>query len=322
MSDIFRSCPFCGKELQATLLDNGTHIAADCDVCGNYIFKFNNSNTELNDKIASYLFYHKDDIKRTCFFIGERSFYESKYKDEPRVKYVSIDEIENWYPKTFAEKVDKFLLYLDSCSNYLGDIVLFSKETIYSACFVKRNPSGAFVKITDAQLEQTKFFTKYLSSQNYCKYHDYRIEILAEGYKRIDELQKEEQTKSTNAFIAMSYAPEMSPAEDAIREAVIKSGYDPVILKDVEHNHQIVPEMLYQIRQAKFVVAELTNHNNGAYYEAGYALASGKEVIHLCKRSSFRDDAHFDVAQINTILWEDEKDLTEKLIKRIEATIE
>ena len=119
----------------------------------------------------------------------------------------------------------------------------------------------------------------------------------------------------------MSFAEDMKSVEDAIRNSILSCGFKPMIIKDKEYNRQIVPEILHEIKQARFVIAEFTNHNNGAYYEAGYALALGKEVIHLCKDESFDNDAHFDVKQVNTIRWKTIDDLEEKLIKRIKATI-
>ena len=80
--------------------------------------------------------------------------------------------------------------------------------------------------------------------------------------------------------------------------------------------------MLYEIREARFVIAELTGHNNGAYFEAGYALGFGKEVIQICKASAFGTDGHFDVKQVNTILWKNIDELTQRLISRIKATIQ
>ena len=97
--------------------------------------------------------------------------------------------------------------------------------------------------------------------------------------------------------------------------------YGPIFMDEIEHNNQIVPEMLHEIRQSKFVVAEFTKHNNGAYYEAGYAAGLGKEVIHICKKDSFDKGIHFDVKQVNTIIWETEVELTKRLLKRIEAII-
>lgn len=92
-------------------------------------------------------------------------------------------------------------------------------------------------------------------------------------------------------------------------------------MDELEHNGQIVPEMLYQIRQAKFVVADLTHKNNGAYYEAGYALGNGKPVIQLCRSDEFNGSGHFDVKQICTILWNSESEIKDKLVDRIRATI-
>lgn len=43
-----------------------------------------------------------------------------------------------------------------------------------------------------------------------------------------------------------------------------------------------------------------------------------KSVIQLCKKGV---ELHFDIAQINTIMWEDEKDIPLRLKNRIEATI-
>ena len=75
-------------------------------------------------------------------------------------------------------------------------------------------------------------------------------------------------------------------------------------------------------KNSKFVIAELSHHNNGAYYEAGYALGLGKEVIHICSESELKSGLHFDVAQVNTITYKDVNEIPEKLKKRIHATIE
>ena len=102
---------------------------------------------------------------------------------------------------------------------------------------------------------------------------------------------------------------------------VFLKGFNVRIMDEIEHNHQIVPEMLYEIRNSRFVIAELSHHNNGAYYEAGYALGLGKEVIHICDKKELKSGLHFDVAQVNTIFYDSIDEIPEKLRKRIEATI-
>ena len=121
----------------------------------------------------------------------------------------------------------------------------------------------------------------------------------------------------------MSFAGETASLRKVLKQAILKAGYFPILIDEVQYNGQIVPEMLYQIRESRFVIAELSHHNNGAYYEAGYALGLGKEVIHICEEEAMGSKLHFDVKQVNTITYkaDDLDGLKERLIKRIQATI-
>ena len=121
-------------------------------------------------------------------------------------------------------------------------------------------------------------------------------------------------------FIAMWFDESMKNARQAITEAIENLGFGVSIIDMKEHNNQIVPEILHEIKNCKFVIADFTGNRGGVYYEAGYALALGKEVIHTCKSENFKD-LHFDILQKNTISWSDEKELKNRLIKIIEATI-
>ena len=91
----------------------------------------------------------------------------------------------------------------------------------------------------------------------------------------------------------------MNIVRDSIKRAIEDAGYLPVIIDEKEHNNQIVPEIFYEIKNSKFIVADLCGHRNGVYYEAGYAKGLGKEVILTCRQSDF-DKKHFDVAQQST----------------------
>ena len=146
--------------------------------------------------------------------------------------------------------------------------------------------------------------------------------LSAKAYARIYDLQKN-QSNNKNVFIAMKFGEETLDLRDALKQAISKAGYLPVLIDEVQYNGQIVPEMLYQIRESRFVIAELSHHNNGAYYEAGYALGLGKEVIHICEEEAMGSKLHFDVKQVNTITYkaDDLDGLKERLTKRIQATI-
>ena len=50
--------------------------------------------------------------------------------------------------------------------------------------------------------------------------------------------------------------------------------------------------MVTSIRDAKFVIVDLTHDNHGAYWEAGYAEGLGKPVIYVCKKDKFETRVH------------------------------
>lgn len=74
------------------------------------------------------------------------------------------------------------------------------------------------------------------------------------------------------------------------------------------------------IRVAPFVVADFTGNRGGVYFEAGFARGLNIPVIHTCRKSRF-DAAHFDIQQINTIVWEQPEELDEMLLHRIRGTL-
>lgn len=324
-------CPICGSEHAFVYEDDSYYQLIECDACGCYMHKKAgdwNGKPANYDKLASYLYYngkinpplHSDE----CEFynvIGIKTKYDRLIEEGQCCYYVNNDIVETWYPKTFAEKVDMFLLGLDSRANFMGESIILTEEQINSACFVFRRPDGPMKNIDGIALEQRKYFLKYLLDKDLVQVKNTMCTILPEGQKRIDELQKNRSENSKNIFVAMAFSDDMKNVREKIKEAIISCGYIPRIMDEIQHNHQIVPEMLYEIKKAKCVVAELSKHNNGAYYEAGFALGTGKEVIHLCKKSSFDEDGHFDVKQVNTILWDNEDEIVKKLSDRIKATI-
>jgi len=322
-------CPVCHGNASVERLASIDCSRVECESCGRFIISTFVKPVKNMNKLASYLYYNgkinqpiKAEDGQFFNFVGSEGLYNNTFKENHNCFFVSNDVIENWYPSSFADKVDIFLLGIWKLQKYLGYGVSLTVEEWYSATFVNRWDETVKLRDSFDCDIQANYLMEYLSSQNFIVNNDYNhITLKTPALKRIDELQKNITKESKTAFIAMSFKPEMHEIRDVIKAAVEKAGFIPKIMDEVEHNHQIVPEMLYQIRQAKFVIAELTNHNNGAYFEAGYALGIGKEVIQLCKEDSFNTDCHFDVKQINTIRWTDLTHLKEALYNRIISTI-
>jgi nucleoside 2-deoxyribosyltransferase len=91
-------------------------------------------------------------------------------------------------------------------------------------------------------------------------------------------------------------------------------------MRDVARAGIIDNIMREQIRDAAFLVADLTHDNYGAYWEAGYAEGLGKPVIYLCEKSKFKAaPPHFDTNHCTTVLWQ--SDEIEEFKKAIVATL-
>ena len=181
------------------------------------------------------------------------------------------------------------------------------------------------VRDNDECERELQYMLDYLKKASYIEYEDGSseedwalISILPDGYARIDVLQKNT-AYGRNVLVAMKFGDDTRNLREAIRKGITDAGYIAVFIDEVQHNDFITPELLKHIRDSKFVVVDLTHQNNGAYFEEGYAMGLGKPVIQLCQKDT---KLHFDVAQKNTIMWETEADIPEKLTNRIKATID
>lgn len=332
-----KNCLVCGKEAHSVSFDaQKDEYTVVCPTCGRFTITDRALESIDLDHLASYLYYHAifDESKNsfhTYFYVCYGSKKDADYW------VVTYDMVENWYPKTFAEKVDLFLLLLEEKSNYMGYDVLFSTEQMLSACFVKRKITGKWEARADSEREwQCVYFLNYLRDCDYIEEynHETQICLAPSGYQRVDELQKNN-SKSKEVFVSMAFNDGTKQTREAIRDGIIDAGYSPEFIDEIIHNHQIMPEMFRLIRECRFLIMDVSDPNYGAYYEAGYALGLGKEVIISCKEEVFTKKyeteeekrlekymkPHFDIAQKQLLIWKDYEDLTHKLSEWIKSII-
>ena len=128
-------------------------------------------------------------------------------------------------------------------------------------------------------------------------------------------------------FVAMSFAKteKLEALYRAIQLGSGRAGYRAVRVDRIEHINKIDDEIIARIRQAKFVVADLTKQNQGVYYEAGFAHGENRKIIYTCEASDIKN-VHFDINHYNILPWEEEQlkdgskeNLARRLQNRIEA---
>lgn|SRR5262249_10702322 len=140
------------------------------------------------------------------------------------------------------------------------------------------------------------------------------------GWQRWHDLQRGAATGPT-AFMAMQYGDSRLDriVNDWFRPAIRQTGFRLVRLDDEERAGLIDDRIRVEIQSARFLVADLTTGNKGAFWEAGYAEGLDKPVIYTCEQSAFSTASHFDTNHHLHILW-DESGL-EQAMERLKATI-
>lgn len=340
-------CPVCGNA-QTSLNNSYTPLNIldfyTCPVCGRYeLSSFKQLDGFNVNHLASYLFYnaflHSDVAEYRYHTIMSKEQcdkynheFENGNNTNGRPVHIDPQIVENWYPKSFSERIDYIVKYLGAHIEHIGQQFTFSYPEMISLLFVDRQEmsknyfkSGLVQRSVEDCTQEAKYMLDSIADSGIIEYkfgsEDEKavfIRLTPKGYSRIDELQKNT-AHGKAVLVAMKFGDDTMPLREAIRKGITNAGYVAVFIDEVQHNDFITPELLKHIRDSKFVVADLTHQNNGAYFEEGYAMGLGKPVIQLCKQDT---KLHFDIAQKNTIMWQTEDDIPDRLSNRIKATIE
>lgn len=341
MNDNSKNCVVCNCVAKAYLDYDHNRTFWICPTCGRYQITISHRRLLNNPHLASYLFYHRffdDDNEyryHTTLDKEKCDEYKKQFEDgnisHGHPVHMDEDLIESWFPKTFSERIDNILLCISSLTKHIGQSISLDHSELCSLLFVAQKDthqeglSSSWRREDDCAAEIC-YMLEYLISEKHisCEptpsvmHSAYMLTLLPKGYSRVDQLQKYS-SNGRNVLVAMKFGDETIPLREAIRNGISNAGYHAIFIDEVEHNNQITPELLKHIRDSKFVVADLTHQNNGAYFEEGYAMGLGKPVIQLCKKDT---KLHFDIAQKNTIMWATEEDIPTRLENRIKATID
>jgi len=133
-----------------------------------------------------------------------------------------------------------------------------------------------------------------------------QYQLTPSGWERYDEF-RHRVINSRNAFMAMKF--DDSVMDDVLRTcfkpATRRAGFALQPLNEAPSAGLIDNQIRAAIRTARFVVADLTHDNNGAYFEAGFAEGLGVPVIYTCEVAKFKEKkTHFDTNHMLTVPWD------------------
>lgn len=108
-------------------------------------------------------------------------------------------------------------------------------------------------------------------------------------------------TKTNVCFVLMPFKPELKPIyDDHIVKALAELGIQTLRSDGIFSNKPIIDDILSSLKNARIVVADLTNGNPNVFYEAGICMALGKEIILITQDGN----VPFDLSHIRHIKYE------------------
>lgn len=358
---IIESCPFCGK-IHEHMLGYSNPIYAEivCDTCGavaitvnafNRIYQNSKEKNQLIQLLNEKNIKDRLELGIAQEFIAEGQTKEALLtkkicltagKDDKEIQIAcpqySLDDFLKRYPQTTIDKINRTLCNIGRIQSLPNTFDI--NVHIPIECFWTNSNRDA------------QYFADMLINSGLCVQTAGNglgriippITLTLEGWQKFEELEKNWKN-STTAFVAMWFSDDTKLYEDAVSEAVRYAGYEAIIIKNYDHNNFIMDEVINQINEAKFVIADFTcvkeyrdeenilkgGVRGGVYFEAGYARGLGKEVIVTCKDNEEANERrHFDIDQLNTLFWKEQdgnlvdcngKDFIHRLAERIKVTV-
>lgn len=302
-------CSLCGAPL--TSKDNTLPLMAlcSCGTCGTY---------RITD--AACRFSRPEEIASSLHLLsGVVRDYQKKGLKPPLIDETIMGNIaafrafvDPYAPRTVAAKSERILRHVAANSNHPGAQVGIDSKSDYPVGFCRN-------------AEEMHFYIKHLTQRGMFETLaddgvTSVVEVTADGWAFLESKDKPN-TDSTQAFVAMWFDDSMkSIFDDGMQPAGMAADFQMVRIDRKDFNEKICDEIIAEIRRSRFVVADVTGHRQGVYFEAGYAMGLGLPVIWTCREDEV-SKCHFDTRQYNHIVWKDSADLKEKLLNRIRATI-
>lgn len=307
MSNTQKTCPICKLPDQTVLAerDYGNKVTYDCKRCGRFTL------SGSAEAVAE----HQKKSAELSGWIRERNI---RGIDIPLLDSYFMEQLIPSLPKySPREKQIKLLEAVEILTDYPGrEVVLIPEHESSLAWAENENEFTYYIKslMERGLLEIPNKGHRSISDPLY------PMIITAEGW---DYLEREQGNLSekVQAFVAMSFEPTLKSAYDnAISPAISATGHRPYRVDADHHLDRIDAKIIAEIKNSRFIVADVTQQKAGVYYEAGFAHGLGIPVI-WSVQSDDLENVHFDTRQYNHIVWESEDELKNKLQDLILAVI-
>jgi len=307
MNQKLKRCPVCQLDNQKVLeeRDAGERVTYGCSRCGPYTITRSSEGIPKRENKSAEL----------SAWLRERNLLGVEIP--PLTSNFLKELITNLPVYTALEKQDRLLKALERLTDYPGKEVVLIPENDLSLSWARNEIEFKYYlrSLVDRGLiEMSNAKSRSLNDPVY------PVIITAAGWGNLEKTQSDISSR-VQAFVAMSFDKELLPIyENAISPAIESTGYRPFRVDSKPHLDRIDAKIIAEIKNSRFMVADVTQQRSGVYYEAGFAHGLGLPVIWSVRQDDLKN-VHFDTRQYHHIVWKSETELKDKLRDFILATI-
>jgi len=297
-------CPICKKSAKIHREPIKDIAYVECPKCGNYEYQV----------ITSLIIDLDSDYKsRTILSYWIHNHQINGYlKLNPKLIEKVLHETVLPKPK---EQADNFIQWIGNRTKEYGKPIQVEYSLLESV--IGATCEREVMYILEYVVENRLAHNTFDSSMNFDGY------LTFDGWERYDELQRSNKD-SKLAFMAMKFGNPILDRVfiDIIKKAVYDTGFEIRKLNEEHRAGSIDDKLRVEIRRSRFLISDLTDDNNGAYWEAGFAEGLGMPVIYICEESHFdKRKIHFDVNHHLILKWKDDEESLKQFAENLKATI-
>lgn len=121
---------------------------------------------------------------------------------------------------------------------------------------------------------------------------------------------------SREVFVIMSFSKsdKLEDAYDSFETICKEFQYECIRIDNASLTERIIPQIFDRIKKSAFIIADLSEPKPNVYYELGYAKGLNKQIIATACTGTVLP---FDVADIPTIFWENQRHLKDQLREKM-----
>lgn len=291
------TCPVCSSSASINRRDYGRLLFISCERCGRFVLEKEWFQSELQEEdraIISFWIRHQGSDNN-----------EGPYLESSMIKSI----LNNNILPSVSEKVDNLLRYVaNNISNPATKFKISSSGKILSIIGAINDDELIYLIKELKKEDLINSNISFETDTNLIRNNNGWIQLTRSGWDHFESIKSKSATNAISHFVfmAMEFGNQTLDMvfEDYFEPAIKECGYELKRLDKHPKAGSIDDRIRGEIRASKFILADVTNDNLGAYWEAGFAEGANKTVIYLCEEGHFKNKkTHFDINHQFTVVY-------------------